>query len=527
MRKIAKILHKIKELEKIKKKTIFQQRFLYPLLFQDDLYAIAYNRSFNKIKLKKIETFNLNEYYSFITLKRLINRIRKKNNKINLNKYYKIFFDINYINHFYLKVIREGFAIILEIFFSIELEKTFIKKMNRQNNYQSIHSVFPFIEDHFLHSNYILNTKIPNFFHPEILIRILRQSIQDAYFSHLLRLIFHKNKKLITLNKNSFFSQKEMSKLAVFLWHYFISELELFLINQWKNLNNFKSLSYLTLLDKTDCVKKINYTFDNFLTTKLQVFFYRKQICFHYIRYDNNYIIGIKSSNYLAKKWSFFLFKFWYYYFHYLFKFYRINLEKTSKSYFSFLGYFFSIQIKKVLIKTKMLSNLKKEYITQKELFFVTPIISLVELLAKEKFCNTLGHPISKLVWSTLTDDEIFNRFDQIWKNFFYYYSGCKNKKNLYQVQYILRFSCAKTLACKHKTTIRYVWKKYGSNFFAKSFFSKKQELINLKFFKLYPFIKNFWYLDIVQINSLAKLLQKKTNITKYIKKFNLIKLPI
>ena len=41
-------------------------------------------------------------------------------------------------------------------------------------------------------------------------------------------------------------------------------------------------------------------------------------------------------------------------------------------------------------------------------------------------------------------------------------------------------------------------------------FFFKKQELINLKFIKLYPSIKKIWYLDILQINYLAKLLQKK-----------------
>jgi hypothetical protein len=162
-----------------------------------------------------------------------------------------------------------------------------------------------------------------------------------------------------------------------------------------------------------------------------------------------------------------------------------------------------------------MLDYLKKAYIIKKELYSITPISSLIELLAKEKFCDILGHPISKLAWTTLTDDEIFNRFDQIWKNFFYYYNGCKSKKNLYQVQYILRFSCAKTLACKHKSTIRYVWKKHGSNFFAKSLFFKKQELINLKFLKLYPSIKKIWYLDIVQINYLAKLLQKKNTNNK------------
>nr|BAN16362.1 maturase K [Leucobryum scaberulum]BAN16373.1 maturase K [Leucobryum scabrum]BAN16363.1 maturase K [Leucobryum scaberulum]BAN16365.1 maturase K [Leucobryum scaberulum]BAN16374.1 maturase K [Leucobryum scabrum] len=507
----------MKKLEERKKKLVWQQRFLYPLLFQDDIYAIAYNRSLNKIGLEKIEKYTLNEQFSFLTLKRLINKIRQKRYYIGrVKRNYNKVFDINCNTYFYSKAIREGFAVILEIFFSVQSEKIFIKEVNKWISYQSIQSVFPFIEDNFLYSDFIINTKIPYFIHPEFLTRILRRRIQDTSFSHLLRLLFYENKKLITLNTNSFFSQKEITRLSLFLWHSFICELEFFLINQCKTLNYFKSLLYLTLLDQNNCIKKIQHIINDPLSMKLQFFFHKKKTSFHYIRYDNNYIIAIKTSNYLVEIWNFFFFQFWYHHFSYSFKSFRMNIKKLSKNCFSFLGYLFSMQTKNILVETKMLhNNLKKDYIIKKELYSITPIAFLIQLLAKEKFCDSLGHPISKLAWTTLTDDEIFNRFDQIWKNFFYYYSGCKNKKNLYQVQYILRFSCAKTLACKHKSTIRYVWKKYGSNFFAKSFFFKKQELISLKFSKLYSSIKKIWYLDIVQVNSLAKLLQRKNTKSK------------
>src|SRR6478672_5833875 len=126
MRNIAEILQKMEKLDKNKKKVLWQQRFLYPLLFQDDLYAIAYNRPFNKIKLKKKENFNLNEYFSFLTLKRLINRIRRTKKNQNLNKNYNKLLNNNYNNKFYFKVIQEGFAIILEIFSSVQLENTLL-----------------------------------------------------------------------------------------------------------------------------------------------------------------------------------------------------------------------------------------------------------------------------------------------------------------------------------------------------------------------------------------------------------------
>jgi len=40
---------------------------------------------------------------------------------------------------------------------SVQLEKPFIEEFNKWTNYQSIHSVFQFIEDHFSHFNYIFH----------------------------------------------------------------------------------------------------------------------------------------------------------------------------------------------------------------------------------------------------------------------------------------------------------------------------------------------------------------------------------
>ena len=38
-----------------------------------------------------------------------------------------------------------------------------------------------------------------------------------------------------------------------------------------------------------------------------------------------------------------------------------------------------------------------------------------------------------------------------------------KKKKNMYQIKYILRLSCVKTLACKHKSTARAFLKRVDS----------------------------------------------------------------
>lgn len=52
--------------------------FLYSLLFQDDLYSIAYNSSSNRLRIDSIEEANISEGYSIISIRRLINAMRQE-----------------------------------------------------------------------------------------------------------------------------------------------------------------------------------------------------------------------------------------------------------------------------------------------------------------------------------------------------------------------------------------------------------------------------------------------------------------
>ena len=53
----------------------------------------------------------------------------------------------------------------------------------------------------------------------------------------------------------------------------------------------------------------------------------------------------------------------------------------------------------------------------------IVPIIPMIGSLAKAKFCNAVGHPISKLTRADLSDFEIINRFLHICRNLSHYYS--------------------------------------------------------------------------------------------------------
>jgi DNA-directed RNA polymerase subunit N (RpoN/RPB10) len=118
----------------------------------------------------------------------------------------------------------------------------------------------------------------------------------------------------------------------------------------------------------------------------------------------------------------------------------------------------------------------------QQRVFIMIPIVSLVNLLSKYGFCKSNGYPISKSSWSTWHDSEIIERFNQILISISCHYSGCKNKKYLGYIQYILCFSCGKTLACKHKTTLKSIWHTYADQLARSDFSSEKKNTLNLGF---------------------------------------------
>ena len=81
-------------------------------------------------------------------------------------------------------------------------------------------------------------------------------------------------------------------------------------------------------------------------------------------------------------------------------------------------------------------------------------------------------------------------------------------KKNLYRVKYILRLSCVKTLARKHKSTVRAFLKRLGSKLL-EDFFTEEEEVLSLIFPRTYSAFRSsykvrIWSLDIFCINDLV-----------------------
>ncbi|GKA99335.1 photosystem II protein D1 [Tanacetum coccineum] len=133
------------------------------------------------------------------------------------------------------------------------------------------------------------------------------------------------------------------------------------------------------------------------------------------------------------------------------------------------------------MVRSQMLENAFLIDNAIKKFDTLVPIMPLIGSLAKSKFCNALGHPIGKAIWTDLSDSDIIERFGRIYRNLSHYHSGSSKKKSLYRVKYILRLSCARTLARKHKSTVRAFLKRFGSELL-EEFFMEEEQVFSLTF---------------------------------------------
>nr|YP_009258464.1 maturase K [Netrium digitus]ANI25548.1 maturase K [Netrium digitus] len=387
--------------------------------------------------------------------------------------------------------------------------------------YSSVHWALAFIEKNWQCCNSVLEKKISLTFHPESIIRIIRQTSQDASFLHMLRRILYSG--LVDLKLEypfSFLDKKKAEKLAFVLWNMCLIEFDIFvvdsisklfntslkknhnaLLNNISSLRKFKDILPISFfVQEKDIVsynqyfsKKIHIEciFDDLLHTKNNFF----ATC-HYIRYANNCVLASQNGDNLMLFFKKGCLRFWNR---------RIGLSYTRsmihKTFLSnnshfFLGYCF--RIKTSIIKPNILTQLVlgKSLLKKKSIYASLPLNLLLLTLNKHKFCNAVGNPVAKTSWSILEDIEIINRFRSINISLINYYNASRNRKGLLRIQYILRYSCGKTLAYKHKTGLRFIWTNYSINLFYRSF-PRKYNNLSESYLLLTHKKKRLWNLHI------------------------------
>nr|QJS38319.1 maturase K [Zuckertia cordata]QJS38320.1 maturase K [Zuckertia cordata] len=488
-----------------------KNNFLYPFLFREYIYTFAHDH-----RSTLLENLGYDKKSSLLIVKRLITQMYQQNHLIfsandsNQNPFFR------YNKNLYYQMISEGFAVLMEIPFSLRLVSSLERsEIVKSHKLRSIHSIFSFLEDKFPHLNYVSNLLIPYPIHLEKLVQILRYWVKDPSSLYLLQLFLHEY-----WNLNSFFIPKKSisifrksnPRFFLFLYNSHVYEYESILFFLRNQSFHLRATFSGVLLERIFFYGKIEHFAEVFANDFRAILWLFKDPFMHYVRYHGKAILASKDRPLLMKKWKYYLVNLCQCHFYVWFQPEKIYINSLSKHSLNFLGYLSNVQFNPSLVRSQMLENsfiIDKDN-TIKKLDTIVPIIPLIGSLAKTKFCNAVGHPISKPTRADLADSDIIDRFVRIYRNLSHYYSGSSKKKNLYRIKYILRLSCVKTLARKHKSTVRAFLKRLGLELLEEFFTETEEEqILSLIFPRVSSILRRlyrgrFWYLDIISINDLA-----------------------
>nr|YP_010328021.1 maturase K [Ceratopteris thalictroides]UJH19085.1 maturase K [Ceratopteris thalictroides] len=447
-------------LQKYKKFSTSKDCFSYLslLLFEENVYLINIKPRSNESDIK----LNFGTR-STVAVKRLIISVRKQNysNIINSKKFVRKSIDRLNTDLYFFPIFK---LICLMLGFSLfHRAETNIIKSNFEMS-QSIHSIFLFLEDRFPKSQHILNMDLPQNLHLEIPIRLFRQQIKDVSFPHLLRIFFCKSS---FRNDKNYFSPGKVKKTTVnpLLQNFHLYGIDFLLNIAWTKILKLRINSVFSIDRHNVMTKEKNvslYLLNEFESEwKIINSFLTRNLCIHYARYKNRVFIAVEGTRYFAKKWSYYFLVLLNSYFHYQTRMNQLHLKLLYTNYVSLLGY---TSIRQLFTKAVCIETTKDLYISisnEEKLYPKIPILNVINILSKHKFCDHLGRPIGQISWAILTDDQILNRYVKLWQVFSLYYDASTNRDKLGRLKYILQISCNSTLACKHKSTIRLLQRKF------------------------------------------------------------------
>jgi group II intron reverse transcriptase/maturase len=143
----------------------------------------------------------------------------------------------------------------------------------------------------------------------------------------------------------------------------------------------------------------------------------------------------------------------------------RITNAKTEEAFF--LGTILKIGNggnAKVTLSPSRSGKKVKRRSTGWETVMEAPMTKLIKKLSERGFCTAEGFPIGKAGWAYLDTDQIINLYSSVNRSIQNYYRFVDNWSRLNRIQYILKYSLAKTLARKYKISLPKVFKRFGKN---------------------------------------------------------------
>ena len=186
-----------------------------------------------------------------------------------------------------------------------------------------------------------------------------------------------------------------------------------------------------------------------------------------YVRYADDWIVGITGPKHLAEDIRDQIKSF-----HQEHLRLTLSSEKTHISHFgkegaNFLGYILKSGEAGTYSgqrTTKDLFGGTKRTVGWQPRLFV-PMDRIVKRLSDKNFCSRKGFPTKKKGWIVYEDDVIIARYNSVLRGLRNYYAPADNLgTSMNRINYILKYSCAHTLAAKHRTRISKQLRRKDSN---------------------------------------------------------------
>lgn len=486
-------------------------------------------QKFNQNQQLYLQSFEENLYLSIFVEKKFLT-IKRYNYNLNYckfkDKYHNFPKKIGSISK--KKIIYNNDLFILDhlvLILSLKLNEIIQNSSQNEINSDIInvpHYAFMALHKKWHHHSVLLECEIPKYLHPEIIIRIINMQIQDVTFVDLLRrglhLISQKSDYISENIKNIF--QQYIKNLVYYVlgreFDFFIKTEFFILLNEFKFIYNRKSSFFLKKKYLTPVIQSQSETFKQYLNRlffieSIEKTFIKKS---NYLRYQNKGIFSLYSSIYILQIFKYRCIKFWKNRIGICVLKKKLNLIKFNHNNFFFLGSILRqnqyYQTVAIIFKNKQF--VLKSQVLYKSIIIKMPLYHIIQIFTKYGLCTKNGYPISKSSWSTWSDSQIIDRFNEIFFSIFIYYNGCINRKKLSDIHYILSYSCGKTLACKHKTTLRSIWYQYNKKILKINFLEQQNKSYIEKNFhhrNKTLFDKNMtaWNFDYTNYNSIISLL--------------------
>lgn len=382
------------------------------------------------------------------------------------------------------KIVQDVIRMILEAIY----EPCFSKQSFGFRRGIGTHDAFEYIESRFRWTDWVIEGDIegayPTIDHTR-LCEILSKKIEDPRFLNLIR----KSLKCGILRQEQFtrssFGVPQGSIVSPILANIYYHEMDQWVEEKTKMLNQphttqrdkrYKQISYqiskiakeMQNLEKQSeeykiLLKKLKeYKREREKTPSLK----QKDIQIEYLRYADDWMIGIKGEKALAYQIKTEIGEF-------LKETLKQNLHSVKTKVtdlragkVNFLGYEIYLPQTRT-IRPYIAGGRRTTRRTNPMLRFDIPTDSILRKLVERGYLTKLtkGYfPTSLRRATVLQDSVIVEHFQRVWRGIENYYSGCTNLNKLQYIHYLLHMSCAMTLAHRHRSSSKKMFAKLGRN---------------------------------------------------------------